>query len=78
MKKQKCRITFRYDFHYILTMYWNFAGLGAYMMTAQRDKPFLQAWAIHRHEALQIRLVVPGRVSAMAVNPTGPKYCVIG
>ncbi|XP_042237295.1 WD repeat-containing protein 18-like isoform X2 [Homarus americanus] len=53
-------------------------GKGAHIVTAQRDKPFLQAWAIHHHEALQIRLVVPGRVDAMAVNSTGPKYCIIG
>lgn len=53
-------------------------GLGAYLITAQKDKPFLQVWAIHRNEALQIRLVVPGKVNAMAVSPTGPKYCVIG
>ncbi|KAK8749690.1 hypothetical protein OTU49_015481 [Cherax quadricarinatus] len=51
-------------------------GHGTYLMTAQRDKPFLQAWAIHRHEALQIRLVVPGKVNAMAISATGPKYCV--
>ncbi|XP_045609756.1 WD repeat-containing protein 18 isoform X2 [Procambarus clarkii] len=53
-------------------------GHGAYLMAARRDKPFLQAWPIHRHEALQIRLVVPGRVNAMAVSSTGSKYCIIG
>lgn len=53
-------------------------GTGEYILTAQRDKPLLQAWVMNRYEALQLRLVVPGRVNAMAVNSAGPKYCIIG
>lgn len=53
-------------------------GHAAYLLTAQRDKPFLQTWAIHQHDVQQIRLVVPGKVTAMTVNPSGQKYCVIG
>lgn len=53
-------------------------GHAAYLLTAQRDKPFLQTWFIHQHDVQQIRLVVPGKVTAMAVNPVGPKYCIIG
>ncbi|XP_069986038.1 WD repeat-containing protein 18 isoform X1 [Penaeus vannamei] len=55
-----------------------FVGQAEYLMAAVRDKPFLQAWALPRHETLQIRLIVPGKACAMAVSPSGPKYCVIG
>ena len=33
---------------------------------------------MNRYEALQLRLVVPGKVNAMAINSVGPKYCVLG
>ncbi|KAK7061157.1 hypothetical protein SK128_004741 [Halocaridina rubra] len=53
-------------------------GNGEYILTAQRDKPLLQAWIMNRYEALQLRLLVPGRVNTMTVNACGPKYCVVG
>ncbi|KAG0715390.1 WD repeat-containing protein 18 [Chionoecetes opilio] len=53
-------------------------GHAAYLLSAQRDKPFLQSWAIHQHDLQQMRIVVPGKVTAMAVNSAGQKYCVIG
>ncbi|XP_076063738.1 WD repeat-containing protein 18 isoform X2 [Oratosquilla oratoria] len=55
----------------------NFVGACDYVMTAQKDKPLLQAWIINRHDPLHLRLVVPGRVKTMAVSPSGPKYCVV-
>lgn len=53
-------------------------GRASHLLAAQRDKPFLQTWAIHQHDVQQIRLVVPGKVTAMAVNSAGQKYCIIG
>ncbi|XP_066985288.1 WD repeat-containing protein 18 isoform X2 [Macrobrachium rosenbergii] len=53
-------------------------GNREYLLSAQRDKPLLQAWIMNQYESLQLRLVVPGKVSCMDINCIGPKYCVIG
>ncbi|CAG2053649.1 unnamed protein product [Timema podura] len=44
-----------------------------YLLTADTTKPLLRVWALNSHEPVQqgIRLVVPGRVSALATSPDG-------
>ncbi|KAK3856800.1 hypothetical protein Pcinc_036904 [Petrolisthes cinctipes] len=48
------------------------------LVCGQRNKSLLQAWNINRHDTLHMRLVVPGKVNALAVSPRAPYYCVVG
>ncbi|XP_046394470.1 WD repeat-containing protein 18 isoform X2 [Ischnura elegans] len=48
-----------------------------YLMSADLAKPILHVWALNRQEQLQIRMVMPAKVSALAVSPNGT-YCVCG
>ncbi|XP_071445550.1 WD repeat-containing protein 18-like isoform X1 [Hetaerina americana] len=48
-----------------------------YLISADQAKPLLHVWALNRQEQLQIRMVLPGKVSALAVSPDG-NYCVCG
>ncbi|KAJ8866090.1 hypothetical protein PR048_033614 [Dryococelus australis] len=49
-----------------------------YLLSADQKKPLLHAWALNSHEPVHqgIRLVTPGRVSALAATPDG-SYCII-
>jgi len=49
-----------------------------YMISGQKDKSLLQAWAINQHDPMHIRLCVRGSVGAMDVSKANPKYCIIG
>ncbi|KAK3895844.1 hypothetical protein Pcinc_000459 [Petrolisthes cinctipes] len=52
-------------------------GTSCQLVCGQRNKSLLQAWNINRHDTLQMRLIVPGKVNALAVSPRAPYYCVV-
>ncbi|KAK4288221.1 hypothetical protein Pmani_038736 [Petrolisthes manimaculis] len=52
-------------------------GTSSQLVCGQRNKSLLQAWNINRHDTLPMRLVVPGKVNALAVSPKPPYYCVV-
>ncbi|KAK3895865.1 hypothetical protein Pcinc_000478 [Petrolisthes cinctipes] len=52
-------------------------GTSCQLVCGQRNKSLLQAWNINRHDNLQMRLIVPGKVNALAVSSRAPYYCVV-
>ncbi|XP_013776605.1 WD repeat-containing protein 18-like [Limulus polyphemus] len=48
-----------------------------FLIGAQKDKPLLHVWALHKKEQFQLRMVCPGQVSALVVSPDAT-YCVAG
>jgi len=50
---------------------------GDYLISAVAGKPLLQVWALNSRQQFQIRMVCPGRVTALTVSPDG-NYCVAG
>jgi len=52
-------------------------GVGQdYLLSAQPNKPLLNAWQVNRGEQLALRLFTPGPPTAMAVSPSG-NYLVV-
>lgn len=48
-----------------------------YIMSAQADKPFIHAWTVHGNGQIHMKMVIPGRASALCVTPNSV-YCMGG
>uniref|UniRef100_A0A2P2I1H0 WD repeat-containing protein 18-like n=1 Tax=Hirondellea gigas TaxID=1518452 RepID=A0A2P2I1H0_9CRUS len=46
------------------------------LLCACKDRPQVQAWQMHSHDSLDVRISLPGRVTAMAVSPSQPTTLV--
>ncbi|KAG8227108.1 hypothetical protein J437_LFUL001651 [Ladona fulva] len=48
-----------------------------FLISGDAVKPLLHVWALNRQEQIQVRMVCPGKVGALAISPDG-SYCVCG